>query len=115
MPSPLMRTLLLAPLALTALAAVASAQDASISRATSGRGAGSGLAVAPVPAPSVPTSPPRRSPASPAAPAPGDTGFAPTWETQKQARTYLLAIPAPRGQIMDRNGTPLAQTRVSYN
>ena len=39
----------------------------------------------------------------------------PTWETQKQARTYLLHIPAPRGQITDRNGAPLAQTRVAYN
>ena len=46
---------------------------------------------------------------------PGDTGFTPTWETQKRARTYLLGIPAPRGQIVDRNGSPLAQTRVSYN
>ncbi|MBU3665130.1 MAG: penicillin-binding protein 2 [Chthoniobacterales bacterium] len=39
----------------------------------------------------------------------------PTWETQKQARTYLLHIPAPRGQITDRNGAPMAQSRVSYN
>lgn len=39
----------------------------------------------------------------------------PTWETQKQARTFLLNIPAPRGQITDRNGKPLAQTRVAYN
>ncbi len=39
----------------------------------------------------------------------------PTWETQKAARTYLLSIPAPRGQITDRHGKPLAQTRVSYN
>ena len=39
----------------------------------------------------------------------------PTWETQKQARTLLLHIPAPRGQITDRHGSPLAQTRVSYN
>lgn len=39
----------------------------------------------------------------------------PTWETQKQARTYVLGIPAPRGQITDRNGKPLAQTRLSYN
>lgn len=38
-----------------------------------------------------------------------------TWETQKHARTYLLSIPSPRGQIVDRNGAPLAQTRVSYN
>ncbi len=58
------------------------------------------------------------APAAPGArttPAPGDVGFTPTWETQKQARTYLLGIPAPRGQIVDRNGEPLAQTRVSYN
>ena len=39
----------------------------------------------------------------------------PTWETQKQARIYLLTIPAPRGQITDRNGAPLAQTRISYS
>ncbi len=39
----------------------------------------------------------------------------PTWETQRQARTYALAIPAPRGQITDRNGRPLAQSRLSYN
>ena len=30
----------------------------------------------------------------------------PTWETQKQARTFQLGIPAPRGQITDRNGYP---------
>jgi len=42
-------------------------------------------------------------------------GLTPTWDTQKQARTYVLNIPAPRGQIVDRNGDPLAQTRVSYN
>jgi hypothetical protein len=39
----------------------------------------------------------------------------PTWETQRQARTFSLLIPAPRGQITDRNGLPLAQTRLSYN
>jgi penicillin-binding protein 2 len=39
----------------------------------------------------------------------------PTWETQKKARTFVLGIPAPRGQITDRNGRPLAQTRLSYN
>jgi penicillin-binding protein 2 len=47
--------------------------------------------------------------------APADVGFTPTWETQKGARTYLLGIPAPRGQIVDRSGEPLAQSRVSYN
>jgi penicillin-binding protein 2 len=41
--------------------------------------------------------------------------LAPTWETQKLARTYVLGIPAPRGLITDRNGAPLAQTRVSSN
>ncbi len=39
----------------------------------------------------------------------------PTWETQRQARTFTLQIPAPRGQITDRNGRPLAQSRLSYN
>jgi penicillin-binding protein 2 len=39
----------------------------------------------------------------------------PTWETQKQARTYLLHIPAPRGQITDRHGASLSQNRVAYN
>ncbi len=39
----------------------------------------------------------------------------PTWETERQARTFSLLIPAPRGQIADRNGQPLAQSRVSYN
>jgi penicillin-binding protein 2 len=49
-----------------------------------------------------------------AAPA-NPTHMTPSWETQRQAATYALAIPAPRGQITDRNGVPLAQTRVSYN
>ena len=61
----------------------------------------------------------RTATASPPATAPhskrGDTGFAPTWETQKHAHAYVLNIPAPRGQIVDRNGVPLAQSRVSYN
>jgi penicillin-binding protein 2 len=46
---------------------------------------------------------------------PGAPKFAPSWETQKQAGTSILAIPAPRGQIVDRHGAPLAQTRISYN
>lgn len=53
------------------------------------------------------------------APVLDNTGFVenpkPTWETQKQARTFVLGIPAPRGQITDRNGKPLAQSRLSYN
>lgn len=52
-------------------------------------------------------------------PAPLATPFeetiVPTFETQKLARTYVLDIPAPRGQITDRNGLPLAQNRLSYN
>src|SRR5436190_20251685 len=39
----------------------------------------------------------------------------PTFETQKLARTYILDVPGPRGQITDRNGVPLAQNRLSYN
>src|SRR5215472_6564984 len=39
----------------------------------------------------------------------------PSWETQRRAAAYSLAVPAPRGQITDRNGVPLAQTRISYN
>src|SRR5213592_1424446 len=39
----------------------------------------------------------------------------PTFETQKLAHTYILDVPAPRGQITDRNGEPLAQNRLSYN
>ena len=43
------------------------------------------------------------------------THMTPSWETQRQAAAYALAIPGPRGQITDRNGVPLAQTRVSHN
>src|ERR1700747_119969 len=44
-----------------------------------------------------------------------DEEIVPTFETQKLARTYILDIPAPRGQITDRNGAPLAQNRLRYN
>ncbi|MEA3206953.1 MAG: penicillin-binding protein 2 [Chthoniobacter sp.] len=57
----------------------------------------------------------RPAPGLTATPPPAEGTFTPTWETQKHARTYLLGIPAPRGQIVDRNGNPLAQNRVSYN
>ncbi|HEV7866920.1 MAG TPA: penicillin-binding protein 2 [Chthoniobacteraceae bacterium] len=56
-----------------------------------------------------------RNPALPPAGETPDSSPTPSWETQKHARTYLLGIPPPRGQIVDRNGAPLAQTRVSYN
>src|SRR5437667_3733355 len=39
----------------------------------------------------------------------------PTFETQKLARTYILDVPAPRGQITDRNGESYARNRLSYN
>jgi penicillin-binding protein 2 len=49
-------------------------------------------------------------------PTPGESpDIKPSWETQKQVNEYVLSIPAPRGQITDRNGQPLAQNRVSYN
>ena len=48
-------------------------------------------------------------------PGPQVDEIVPTYETQKQARAYVLDIPAPRGQIVDRNGLPLAQNRLSYN
>lgn len=66
------------------------------------------LASAPVLSAQTPAVPPPVAADAPSAPKP-------TWETQRQARTYLLGIPAPRGQIVDRHGDPLAQTRVSYN
>src|SRR6266699_2174013 len=46
---------------------------------------------------------------------PEEETIIPTFETQKLARTYILDVPAPRGQITDRNGVPLAQNRLSYN
>ena len=48
-------------------------------------------------------------------PAPEEENIVPTFETQKLARTYTLDIPAPRGQITDRTGVPLAQNKLSYN
>src|SRR5215207_1343389 len=72
------------------------------------------------PAVATPVEAPRPS----AAPAPGakkpdaaegDQPIKPSWETQKLARTYAFTIPAPRGLITDRNGVPLAQTRIGHN
>ena len=48
-------------------------------------------------------------------PIPEEETIIPTFETQKLARTYILDIPAPRGQITDRHGAPLAQNKLSYN
>lgn len=37
------------------------------------------------------------------------------WQTQKEARTFTLSVPAPRGLIVDRHGMPLAQCRVAQH
>ena len=52
---------------------------------------------------------------SPDASALADEEIQPTFETQKLARAYELDIPAPRGQITDRTGAPLAQNKISNN
>jgi penicillin-binding protein 2 len=54
-------------------------------------------------------------PAPGPAPAQTEETIVPTYETQKLARAYVLDIPAPRGQIVDRNGVPLAQNKLNYN
>src|SRR5437870_9287957 len=58
---------------------------------------------------------PGAAPSAEASPPALDEEIVPTFETQKLARTYILDIPAPRGQITDRNGAPLAQNQLSYN
>ncbi len=39
----------------------------------------------------------------------------PSWYTRPDAQTMYFQIPAPRGQITDRNGLPLAQSRLGYH
>jgi len=58
---------------------------------------------------------PTPAPATTPGAAPEEETIIPTFETQKLARTYILDVPAPRGQITDRSGAPLAQNRLSYN
>src|SRR5438067_1463538 len=58
---------------------------------------------------------PTPTPIPSASPSPEEETIIPTFEPQQLARTYILDIPAPRGQITDRNGVPLAQNRLSYN
>jgi penicillin-binding protein 2 len=62
-----------------------------------------------------PPSASRPSPSLSPTPTPPEETIIPTFETQKLARTYILDVPGPRGQITDRNGVPLAQNRLSYN
>jgi penicillin-binding protein 2 len=76
------------------------------------------LLVAPVVASAqtfAPTSASSPTPSLSASPTPPEETIIPTFETQKLARTYILDVPGPRGQITDRNGVPLAQNRLSYN
>ena len=54
------------------------------------------------------------SPTPPPIATPFEESIQPTYETQRLARTYVLDIPAPRGQITDRNGEPLAQNKLGY-
>ncbi len=49
-------------------------------------------------------------PAVPATRGPSDGAIM----TRKDARTITLKIPAPRGEIVDREGLPLAQNQVAY-
>ena len=42
------------------------------------------------------------------------TGFAPGSGTRTDVKPFYFAIPAPRGQILDRNGRPLAQNTVVH-
>lgn len=66
------------------------------------------------PAPTgVPLPPPGVIPPSPSARLPET--ITPAWETRPEYRTYYFEIPAPRGLITDRNGIPLAQSRVAHH
>jgi penicillin-binding protein 2 len=58
---------------------------------------------------------PSPEPSVTGSPATEEENIVPTFETQKLARTYLLDIPAPRGEITDRTGIPMAQNKLSYN
>lgn len=52
--------------------------------------------------------------AAPVAPKPPEKkNLNASWQTQREARTLTLAIPAPRGQIVDRKGVPFAQNRMA--
>src|SRR6266566_6565793 len=76
------------------------------------------LLVAPVAASAqtfAPTSASSPLPSLSGGPSPQEETIIPTFETQKLARTYILDVPGPRGQITDRNGVPLGQNRLSYN
>ena len=43
-----------------------------------------------------------------------NTSIVASWQTQKDARTLLLTVPAARGQIVDRNGYCIANNKVGF-
>ena len=44
----------------------------------------------------------------------GSATIGSSFVTRTEARTFTLSVPAPRGQILDRRGYPLAQNKVAY-
>lgn len=50
----------------------------------------------------------------PEKPLPGGSANDASISNRKDARTITLAIPAPRGMILDRNGSPIAQSRLAW-
>lgn len=54
---------------------------------------------------------PKAQPEKPSVPE--KTDLKASWQTQKEARALTLSVPAPRGQIVDRNGIPFAQNRAA--
>ena len=100
------------PAAPRAVAIATPVNNSTMAVPASSSGATSSLAPAEsADSPARPSGPPKTVIPAPAT----DLQIQPSWETQKLARTYVFTIPAPRGQIVDRNGIPLAQSRVSYN
>lgn len=43
------------------------------------------------------------------------SGYTPSLESQRMARTWVFTVPPPRGTICDRNGVALVNQRVGYN
>jgi len=58
---------------------------------------------------------PEKAEAKPAEiPKPEEPKLTASLDTRSEARTFTLAVPAPRGQILDCKGRPLAQNKVAY-
>jgi len=84
------------------------AQKPALAKASPGAGKTSPVA----PPPLVPAAVP--APATPPSPPGGKSASDGSILTRRDARAITQKIPAPRGQITDRDGRPLAQTRVAY-